>query len=142
MGEVGKSVFRGANDGKTEWKVPRLPDIDTPEGLPITRDIITSPSPSPQFHHRLVMASSMYEVHVYHINIDIGDSAIYLLVETLSTSFQVIHAVLLDGGLTGGKAAILQTINRINTGIGNTPHYTFTNNQTSLQFDSIIISHW
>jgi hypothetical protein len=83
-----------------------------------------------------------YEVHVFHINVPLGDSAIYLLVDVGSKPFFVDAAVLLDGGQVSAVDSIVRTINTINTnGV-----YIFDRAKPPvvkhLCFDSLVITHW
>ncbi|KAL8692916.1 MAG: hypothetical protein Q9218_002142 [Villophora microphyllina] len=86
-------------------------------------------------------------VHSHHINIDVGDSAIHLLVDDSAAKDNsndvadqpVIHnAVLIDGGRTTGLEAIKSCIERIESS------YTFWPTKTAgkLKFDAIMITHW
>ncbi|KAL8792181.1 MAG: hypothetical protein Q9195_005203 [Heterodermia aff. obscurata] len=88
-----------------------------------------------------------FSVHSHHININIGDSAIHLLVDdstavdnsTDPAKWPVIYkAVLIDGGKTTGKVPILECVKRIQAS------YTFAPSKTpgTLQFDAVMITHW
>ncbi|KAL9607824.1 MAG: hypothetical protein Q9167_007297 [Letrouitia subvulpina] len=99
----------------------------------------TTPPPPP--------TPSKLSVHCHHININVGDSTILLLVDdsaakdnsTTPAEWPVIYnAVLIDGGKTTGAPAIVSCINRIQSS------YTFAPTKTvgRLQFDAVIITHW
>ena len=95
------------------------------------------------------MSSWLVESH--HINVKVGDSAIHLLLKTTGSSKGEIHsAVLIDGGTASRKipgldaiavsydSPIRRMINWINT----SGAYTFMNAEKTLQFDTIVMSHW
>jgi glyoxylase-like metal-dependent hydrolase (beta-lactamase superfamily II) len=76
------------------------------------------------------------QVHVFHINIGIGDSAIYLLV---APGGQIDKAVLIDAGYPSYSKYVLETMARI---AASTSGYTLPAGATSLQFDAVVVTHW
>jgi hypothetical protein len=86
-----------------------------------------------------------FKVHTYHVNIDIGDCMIHLLVDTATAPPTITRAVLIDGGFPGPTfQQIVRVINYIQT----PGRYLFDNTQHfgpglgNLRFDSIVITHW
>ncbi|KAA8903423.1 hypothetical protein FN846DRAFT_954000 [Sphaerosporella brunnea] len=82
-------------------------------------------------------------VDSYHINVGQGDCAIHLLVQHNVTAAPpkkplVLHAVLIDGGESDAVniAKIRQTIDHIEG------EYDFAGGATTLQFDSVVVTHW
>lgn len=79
-----------------------------------------------------------YEVHTYHLNIDTGDSAVYLLVSFDGKVNTIHRSVLIDGGLGnyGGTTitAFLAKLRR--------SKYKAKSNREVGKFDAIIITHW
>ncbi|MCJ1434524.1 hypothetical protein MMC27_003893 [Xylographa pallens] len=96
------------------------------------------------------MATWVVESH--HINVKVGDCAIHLLLKkNLVPSKDQIHsAVLIDGGTASRKIPGLDAIavdydspvRRMVNWINASGRYAFTNGATSLQFDTIVMSHW
>ena len=85
------------------------------------------------------------KVHTYHINIDVGDSAIHLLVdEAIVPLPRIQRAVLIDGGLPGVVACnqIKTVIGLIEARYSFDPHGQPDPLNRSLRFDSVVITHW
>lgn len=83
-----------------------------------------------------IMATTM-RVHAWHINIDVGDSAIHLLVdEAVKPKPQLYSAVLVDGGKGSRIAAIKTVIEEIEAS------YVLKTGDTNLKFDSVVVTHW
>jgi hypothetical protein len=89
-----------------------------------------------------------YAVHVYHINVDVGDCAIYLLLESghkksffdpPNKDYLIVSAVFLDGGEDRlyGRQNIKDVIKRIEQAYTISPAA-----DGRLKFDSVIVSHW
>ena len=86
----------------------------------------------------------MTTVHSYHINVDHGDSAIHLLINTTANPNPVLKAVLIDGGKPNHAADIRKIIRQIRS----STRYDFSaqgsdpTHLDTMSFDSIVITHW
>ena len=85
---------------------------------------------------------SLWKVHTYHINIDVGDSAIHLLVD--ETPPATVHrAVLIDGGEdTDTVIQIEKVIKLIEDSYRFDSNGQLPSTTACLRFDSIVITHW
>lgn len=91
------------------------------------------------------MAIEPNTVHSWHINIGTGDSAIHLLVQTVSGGIPIVHnAILIDGGLPESSAvdAIKATIQSIRARYDCNTHLRCDADNTTLRFDAIVVTHW
>lgn len=80
---------------------------------------------------------SSTKVHSWHINIDVGDGAIHLLINEAATPKpQILKAVLIDAGLAKNVEAVTNAIVEIQKA------YALPAGDTNLKFDSVIITHW
>jgi hypothetical protein len=84
------------------------------------------------------------KVHTYHINIDVGDSAIHLLIDEAIVPPSILRAVLIDGGVPGVVACnqIKSVIRRIEARYSFDPNGQPDPTHRSLRFDSVVITHW
>jgi hypothetical protein len=106
-----------------------------------------SPAAAPTIN---MTAKTDFAVHSFHINIDIGDAAIHLLVDdTTRPKPTVYSAVYVDGGLTGATtyqktAGIIREIEEVYTpALGS--HFDYVGpvaDNVWLRFDAIIVTHF
>lgn len=89
-----------------------------------------------------------FVVHSFHININVGDCAIHLLVDDNISSTQpkpiVYKAVLIDGGLPHRPvlSKITDTITELENRYIPDPAGHFGLNERWLRFDAIIVTHF
>ncbi|KAF2737785.1 hypothetical protein EJ04DRAFT_86896 [Polyplosphaeria fusca] len=77
------------------------------------------------------------KVHSFHVNIDVGDCAIHLLVDQAAKPRpQIRKAVLIDGGKASKVQAIKNVIAEIEA------RYQVPVGDANLKFDSVIMTHW
>ncbi|KAK6524174.1 hypothetical protein TWF694_005834 [Orbilia ellipsospora] len=93
---------------------------------------------------------SVWFVESHHINVKVGDCAIHLLLKSGIPPLEVHAAVLIDGGTASRKIPGLDVIavsydspiTRMVTFFNKSGRYKFPNATNTLQFDTIVMSHW
>ncbi|KAF3906714.1 hypothetical protein AA313_de0200109 [Arthrobotrys entomopaga] len=94
--------------------------------------------------------SVKWAVESHHVNVKVGDCAVHLLVNEGTSPREVHAAVLIDGGTASWKIPGLDVIavplespiTRIIEFFNTSGRYKFMNAANTLQFDTIVMSHW
>ncbi|KPI35811.1 uncharacterized protein AB675_11081 [Cyphellophora attinorum] len=96
-------------------------------------------------------SQAVYNVDSYHINVEMGDGAIHLLVQRAAASGallalpRILGAVLIDGGHNRhqGFLNVDATLAHIQAaGYADSQGVAITNTSANFQFDSIVVTHW